>query len=189
MLFVENKEFVNQDYRLKSLPRKEYDNCSFRNCSFAGSNLSEYVFSDCLFDNCDLSNCLLHNTAFKDVKFTNSKLLGLHFEDCNPFLLEFLFQNTVLNYASFYKLKIKKTKFISCSLSDVDFIEADLTGSNFDNCDMSGAQFERTVLEKCDFYSSFNYVIDPSINKIKKAKFSVQGAIGLLANYDIDIVP
>jgi len=187
-MFVENQEFVNKDYRLNNLSEKEYDNCSFRNCSFAGCNLSEVVFSDCSFDNCDLSNCILHNTAFKDVKFVNSKLLGLHFEDCNPFLLEFLFQNTVLNYSSFYKLKIKKTKFISCSLSNVDFVEADLTASLFDNCDMMGTQFERTILEKCDFYSSFNFVINPNNNRIKKAKFSIQGVIGLLENYDIDIV-
>jgi hypothetical protein len=50
-----------------------------------------------------------------------------------------------------------------------------------------GAIFENTNLEKCDFRSAYNYVIDPQNNKIKKAKFSKEGAIGLLRAFDIVI--
>ncbi len=34
---------------------------------------------------------------------------------------------------------------------------------------------------------SFNYSINPEMNKIKKAKFSMPGVIGLLDKYDIEV--
>ena len=84
-------------------------------------------------------------------------------------------------------MKIKKTVFKTSSLHEVDFAEADLSNSLFDNCDLAHAIFENTNLEKSDFRSSFNYSINPEINKIKKAKFSLNGIAGLLEKYDIDI--
>jgi uncharacterized protein YjbI with pentapeptide repeats len=69
----------------------------------------------------------------------------------------------------------------------VDFTECDLSGSIFDNCDLTRARFERTVLEKVDFRTSYNYSIDPELNRIKNAKFSIVGIIGLLDKYDIEV--
>ena len=57
----------------------------------------------------------------------------------------------------------------------------------FDHCDLSQAVFDRTILEKADFRTSYNYSIDPENNKIKKAKFSMTGISGLLAKYDIEV--
>jgi fluoroquinolone resistance protein len=48
--------------------------------------------------------------------------------------------------------------------------------------------FDRTNLEKADFRSAGNYSIDPTTNKIKKARFSLDGVAGLLDKYDIEIV-
>jgi uncharacterized protein YjbI with pentapeptide repeats len=84
-------------------------------------------------------------------------------------------------------LKLKKTRFKNSDLSEVDFTEADLTNSLFENCDLDGTRFERTILEKADLRSSRNYSIDPEINKIKKAKFSIHDIAGLLDKYDIEI--
>ena len=69
----------------------------------------------------------------------------------------------------------------------MDFTEADLTSSLFDNCELAGARFERTILEKADLRTSRNYSIDPELNKIKKARFSYPGVLGLLSKYEIDI--
>jgi len=82
---------------------------------------------------------------------------------------------------------MKATQFRKCSLQEVDFIEADLSVALFDDCDMSGAMFEDTILEKADFRSASNYTIDPEINRIKKAKFSIPDVIGLLGKFDIKI--
>jgi len=43
------------------------------------------------------------------------------------------------------------------------------------------------VLEKADFREATNYFIDPEKNRIKKAKFSLNGLPGLLIPYDIII--
>ena len=85
--------------------------------------------------------------------------------------------------------KTGKTSFISCTMHEVDFVETNLNSSLFDDCDLSGTQFDNSNLEKCDFYSSYNYGINPDFNKIKKAKFSVRGVVGLLEKYDIIIKP
>ncbi len=113
------------------------------------------------------------------------KLLGLRFDTCDNFLISFSFENCILNYASFYKLKIKETKFKNCEIKEVEFVEADLTSSLFDNCNFDRVVFDRTKLEKSDFRTSYNYSIDPEENNIKKAKFSSSGLSGLLDKYNI----
>jgi uncharacterized protein YjbI with pentapeptide repeats len=126
-------------------------------------------------------------TAFRDVKFKECKMMGLRFDTCNEFGLSFSFEGCQLNHSSFYKTKIKKTIFKNCKLQEVDFTEADVSAGLLDNCDLAQAIFDRTILEKCDLRSAYNYSIDPENSRIKKAKFSTQGISGLLDKYDIDI--
>jgi hypothetical protein len=52
---------------------------------------------------------------------------------------------------------------------------------------MERATFDQTILEKVDFRTSYHYSIDPEVNRIKKAKFSILGVAGLLGKYDIEI--
>lgn len=82
---------------------------------------------------------------------------------------------------------MKGIKFKNCNLQEVDFTETDLTSSSFEKCDLAGAIFEKSILEKADFQTAYNYSIDPDINRIKKAKFSMAGIIGLLDKHDIEI--
>ena len=129
----------------------------------------------------------LTGTTLRDIKFSGCKLLGLHFEDCSDFLFSVSFDNCILNLSSFYKRKLKKIIFKNTSLQEVDFTEADLSFAQFDNCDLRGATFVGTILEKADFRNAYNYAIDPELNRIKKAKFSLSGIAGLLNKYDIEI--
>ncbi len=185
--FIVDKTFQRIDYNASELIKGEYDNCLFEDCVFANTNISDSAFSDCEFKNCDLSLVKLINTSFKDVRFTNCKLLGLHFNECNKFGFEIDFSSCLLNLSSFYKMNLKNLKFINCTLHEVDFTEANLSDLVLENCDLSGALFDNTILEKTDFRSSFSYAIDPEKNRIKKAKFSMSGVIGLLSKYDIVI--
>jgi len=114
-------------------------------------------------------------------------MLGMRFDLCNPFLLSFSFDNCQLDHSSFYGTKIKKTRFKSSKLSEVDFTGCELSESVFQDCDLDRAIFENTHLEKADLRSAFNYSIDPEKNRIRKAKFSVQGVAGLLDKFDIII--
>ena len=56
-----------------------------------------------------------------------------------------------------------------------------------ENCDLTAAGFSNTNLEKADFRTSFNYGFDLDQNKIKNAKFSLDGIPGLLNKYKIKI--
>ena len=114
-------------------------------------------------------------------------MLGLRFDNCSAFGLSFSFDTCQLNNSSFYKTKIKKTSFKNSQLQETDFTEADLTNSVFDNCNLLQAIFDHTMLEKADFRTSFNYSIDPEINRIKQARFSISEIAGLLNKSDIHI--
>jgi uncharacterized protein YjbI with pentapeptide repeats len=82
---------------------------------------------------------------------------------------------------------MKATLFEQCQLQEVDFTEADLREAKFTECDLSQSIFDNTILEKADFRKATNYTIDPNKNKIKKAKFSLPGAVGLLLSFDISV--
>ncbi len=112
-------------------------------------------------------------------------MLGLHFEDCDHFLFSANFTDCTLNHSSFYQLKLKQFQFNHCSLIEVDFSGADLTQAVFHQCDVAGATFDQTNLEKADFRTAVNYVINPLTNRIKKARFSNDGLNGLLQQFDI----
>lgn len=80
---------------------------------------------------------------------------------------------------------MKGTTFTNSSLIAVDFMTADLTGVQFNNCDLYRSEFEKAIANKVDFRSSYNYTIDPSKTKLKKAQFALEGLKGLLYKHDI----
>jgi fluoroquinolone resistance protein len=186
--YIEGKTFEKYDFTADKINGEEFENCTFINCNFADADLSNIIFADCIFLGCNLSLAKLSRTAFRNVNLKDCKLLGLRFDLCNEFLFEITADNCNLNMSSFFKLKIKKTNFKNSTLHEADFTETDLTEAVFDNCDLKRATFERTILEKTDFRTAYNYSFDPDLNRIKKAKFSASGIVGLLDKYDIEIV-
>ncbi|SHF41362.1 Pentapeptide repeat-containing protein [Mariniphaga anaerophila] len=185
--YTEGKTFKNDDFENSHPLKGEYEDCRFLDCDFSNGDLSDCIFVDCEFLGCNLSLAKLTTTTFRDAKFKECKMLGLRFDDCNPFGLAFSFEDCILNHSSLFGIKIKKTIFKNTQLQEVDFTASDLTGSLFDNCDLARATFERTVIEKADFRTSYNYSIDPENNRVRKAKFSVRGIAGLLEKYDLNI--
>lgn len=184
---IEQQDFKNNNFTTAPLEKAEYDDCTFLNCDFSNTNLSNVIFIDCTFKTCNFSNTILNQTSFRAVHFEDSKLIGLHFNTCNDFLLAFNFTNCILNFSSFYKLKIKNSIFKNCNLQEVDFSQTDATQSIFEDCDFKHAQFNRSILEKADFRGSKNFVIHPEDNKITKAKFLKEDLMGLLQRYNIII--
>ena len=185
---------MNQTYitdqtfdRTEYLSKNEYENCVFNSCSFKDNSLAGFKFIDCTFNSCNLSVNKLNQTVFQDVLFKDCKMLGLRFDTCSDFGLSISFENCQLNHASFYKLNLKNTLFIDTQLQEVDFSEADLSNSVFNNCNLLFSVFDRTTLDKVDFRTAINFSIDPEKNRIKKAKFSLQGVAGLLNKYDFII--
>ncbi len=185
--YIAEQDFDKIDFTARINGKVEYENCKFSSCNFLSTDLSTINFTNCEFTECNLSTAKVMNTAFRDTKFINCKMVGVHFENCNQFLLSMSFEGCQLNLSSFYKLPLKKTLLKNCNLQEVDFTECDLTASLIQNCDLANAIFDRTILEKVDLRTSINYSIDPEANKIKKAKFSLDGIPGLLHKYNIEI--
>jgi len=186
-IFSLEKTFQKINFSLNPLPKGEYELCTFINCDFSNTDLSNMVFVSCEFVACNLSLVSINDTSFREVNFKDCKMLGLRFDTCHKFGLELNFNSCNLNHSSFYKVKLKKTSIKDCQLQETDFTECDLTASKIENCNFLNASFDHTVLEKADLRTSYNYLINPEQNNIKKAKFSLSGVGGLLTKYDIEI--
>ena len=185
--YFQDEKFIKIDFSESPLNVADYENCSFINCNFSNTNLSNINFLECEFLGCNLSMAEVLKTGFKEVKFRDCKLVGVYFQNCSEFLFKVDFDNCILNLSSFNKLKLKHTIFKRSTIHEVDFTEADLSRCIFDRCDLAGAKFENTNLQLADFRTSYNYSVDPELNRIAKAKFSIAGVIGLLDKYDIEI--
>jgi len=183
--FVEDQTFETIDFKAKPPAKGHYDHCTFIHCDLSSVNLSEIIFVDCLFTGCNLSMAAVSATVFRDVRFADCKMLGVRFDQASTFGLACRFEGCILDHSSFYATKMKKTAFTRCQLRQVDFTECDLSQAVFDGCDLADAMFERTVLEKADLRGAINYSIDPAVNRVKKARFSLEGVRGLLGKFDI----
>ncbi|MEY3854030.1 MAG: Adenylate cyclase [Bacteroidota bacterium] len=183
---MEKTYFVGESFsKPQSLQSGEYEDCVFQKAELESQDLTGCKFVDCVFEDSNLSLATLKNTSFQKVHFKNCKLQGLHFEYCNPFLFEVSFEACQLNLSSFYKIKTKGTRFNHCNLREVDFSEADFTLAIFDYCDLQGAIFDQSILEKADFRLAESFQINPSINRMKKAKFASNNIHGLISHLDI----
>lgn len=183
--FVEDQTFDTIDFKAKPPAKGHYDHCTFIHCDLSSVNLSEIIFVDCAFTGCNLSMAAVSATVFRDVRFAECKMLGVRFDQASAFGLACRFEGCILDHSSFYETKMKKTDFLKCQLRQVDFTSCDLSQAVFDGSDLADAVFERTVLEKADLRGAFNYSIDPAANRVKKARFSLEGVRGLLGKYDI----
>lgn len=184
--YIADQTFDNL-ININQLEAGEYEQCKFNHCDFSNANFNNFRFVDCQFDGCNFSNCSVGDTSFRGVKIINSKVIGILFGNASKLGFDILFENSKLSHSSFFKVNLKKQKFINCILEDVDFAETDLSQAILDHCDLKGARFDRTNLEKTDFRTSYNYDINPNINKIKKAKFGAAQMHGLLSYLDISI--
>jgi uncharacterized protein YjbI with pentapeptide repeats len=164
-----------------------YENCKFISCDFSNASFVGITFVDCHFDTCNLLLADLGNTGLQNIRFKHCKISGVNFGKANDFLFEVHFEDCILDNAVFYKKKNKKAIYTVCSMIETDLTEADLSDCKFINCNLKNAFFNRTVLKNADLSTSFNFIIDPDDNIIKKAKFSLHGLPGLLAKYDIRI--
>lgn len=170
-----------------SLERGEYEDCTFKNCNFANQFLNGYTFENCSFTDCNLSNANIQNSSFRQVHFERCKLLGIHFNTANPFLFEVYFTESQADFSSFYQCNLKSSKFNKSQFVSVDFSDSNLSGVSLNSCDFKNAIFNNTNLEKADFSTANNFEINPERNKIKHAKFSLQGLQGLLQHHKIII--
>ncbi|WP_308993733.1 pentapeptide repeat-containing protein [Mariniflexile litorale] len=182
-----NKSFNKIVYAQKETKNREFDTCNFINCDFSNSLFLSCLFTNCVFTSCNLSITKFNHCQLDNITFKECKLLGVNFSSCNDFLFSLKFDACILDCCSFARKKMQKTPFINSSVKDVDFSECDLTHSIFKNADLTNTIFSNTNLKSVNFLTAKNYTIDPERNSISKAKFSLEGVLGLLNKYDIKI--
>ncbi|WP_414727668.1 pentapeptide repeat-containing protein [Winogradskyella sp. UBA3174] len=57
-------------------------------------------------------------------------------------------------------------------MQNIDFTDVEIKGASFSNYDLTDSLFDNTNLEKTDFYTAYNFSINPSQNQIKGTVFS-----------------
>jgi fluoroquinolone resistance protein len=197
--FLENL-YEDQVFKEITLNRQEFKEitflgCSFIKCSFEESAFKACRFRDCHFKKCNLSLMKVDGTSFSNTSFEDSKTIGINWvkaawgkTEIHQLIKSIDFYQCVLNYSSLMGLTLVKINIQKCIARDVDFSEANLKQANCSFTDFTRSQFRHTDLTEADFTGATNYFIQPHLNILKKARFSLPEAMSLLYNLDIEIV-
>ena len=180
-----DKGFNTIIYDKDDLNFKDFECCVFNNCNFSACTFLAVTFIDCVFNDCIFNEAKINYVAFRTASFNRCEIKEVNFAMCDKLIFEVSFTDCILDFSKFYTLKIKGTPFVNCSLIAVDFMAADLTNVIFDNCDLYRSEFDRAIANKADFRTSYNYTIDPSKTKLKKAVFALKELKGLLFKHDV----
>lgn len=164
----------------------EYLGCSFINCDFSNIIIGNIYFEDCEFISCNFSLTKLNNTNFSNARFIDCKMTGMDFTKGSSFC-SYYFEKSNLQYSNFYALKLKGISFTLCNLQEATFENANLNSSIFRECDLLRTIFINTNLEKANLSTSYNFIIDPQSNNIRKATFSKNNILGLVLSFGINI--
>jgi len=187
-LIQDDKTFKEVSYAKQVIRHTEFNNCLFKQCDMTDAEFALCKFIDCVFEDCNLSMIKWGKSTLNNVVIKKCKLLGVNFSHTEDFLFNVRFESCMLDYSSFMRKKLPKTTFIKCSLKEVTFTDAILTGSVFEECDLNGAIFNGTDLIGVNFATALNVIIDPELNKITRAIFSINELEGLLLKYNIKVV-
>lgn len=179
-------DFQDIDFRITPLKDEEYYHCTFRNCIFEKLQLEYMDFESCQFISCNFTMTRFMNNL-QDVQFSLCKMIGSDFSDLNQFSMDIHFKECFLDYANFFKKKLKGLQFEHCKLTEANFEEANIRQATFEYCDLERTSFSGCNLEKVDFSSSHNFAIDPNSCKLKGAIFSEYGLRGLVSHLNIII--
>ena len=119
-------------------------------------------YEQCIFKNCIFHNCDLSHKIFRECKF----------ESCDLSLSKM--NNTTLSEIDFLGCKILGVQFNECRRFLLSF--------RFENCSLRLSVFYNLKLKEACYYS-----INPETNRLKGARFSLNGLPGLLERYGIII--
>jgi uncharacterized protein YjbI with pentapeptide repeats len=146
----EDAVFTGLDLAGADLSERIFERCTFRKLVLQESIWTKARLHDCVFESCDLTRIKTTKLALRGVEFLGCRLMGVDWSDVapNPAVS---FEDSNLQFASFVKVNLTKTRFRRCKLVDVNFIESRLAEADFGHSDLSGSRFERCDLRKADF--------------------------------------
>lgn len=163
-----------------------FENCQFLHFKLADIKMSGSRFIDCKFIHCDFSNSNWTNCSLRDVRFEDSKLMGICWSDVKS-ASHLYFERCFLDYSSFAHMDLRQSQWVECEIKTADFTESNLGGARIHHCNLEDSAFHKTNLEKADMTESFNFHIDLRENRLKHATFSVEGGLALLEAVSINL--
>lgn len=181
------QKITTESQVIEIIPQEDISNIHFIWMDFSKADFSRKNFVTCKFEKCNLSNVKLKDTTLNDVEFHHCKLMGLKFVDITQMLSHFNFYDCSISLCSFFGLKLKWVSFQDCKIIETDFSNAYLENAKFSYCDLTKSTFVRCNLKNANFIGSYNFAIDPTLNKFGKTKFSRENSIWLLQHLDIEI--
>ena len=183
--------FENIDFNgireVEDIRSKSFEKCTFTDCDFTNSDFSNSLFVDCRFANSNFRATKLSDTKLHNVDFDDCKILGLDFTQISTFIVKIGFRNSQILKCNFSLLELKESDFSDSCINQCDFFRTNAAKSNFSGSDLKGSIFENTDLTKADFTNAQNYSINPLINTIKHAIFTMPEAMTLLDSLEITI--
>ncbi len=181
------EQFVGLTLTGEWIRSKEFEDCRFEKCRFTECTFFECAFLGCTFEGCLFSTVMLPGCSFIDTQFTEGKLIGLDWTQGSN-VRGLVFSKCTLDYSVFSSLKLKGLKLLHCVCKEADFQESDLTDGDFEGTDFDRSVFLHSNLTNANFAEARNYSIDPRMNVLKRAKFSMPEAMSLLKSFDVVIV-
>lgn len=175
----------NVDFTKQRMDFSRCENMAFVHCHFP--DFGNIDFTDCVFEDCNLSNVKFNNCKLDNVEFYDCKMVGANFTQTKDFAFEIHIFSCNLDYSAFDRKKLNKSSFEQCRFHEANFTQTDFTKAKLSQCDFTSALFDKTNLTGVDMRSCSNFLIDPTQNFIKKAKFRAQDLAGLLYRFDIQI--
>jgi uncharacterized protein YjbI with pentapeptide repeats len=190
-------EYYNQRFEglvmvQETLTNTVFENCIFESCDFSESTFNSCIFQDCQFVKSKLTAIRVKNSKFSDVKFYDSKVLGVDWTKAYWRGLNLgaalYFERCLVNASSFYGLKQSGIVFDECRAHDMDFREATLSRGRFAGTDLTNSLFMNSNLSNADFNGATNFDIDITKNTVKGATFDRYEAVSLLTSLGIKLV-
>jgi len=184
-------EYKNLEIRESRIQLKDFNSCTFTKCNFNGTYIQRCRFRDCTFLHCDCSLINVKDSSFANTRFEDSKLTGVNWTQsewaANKLTQKTIdFYRCVMNFSTFMGLDLEKVVLRNCVAHEVSFEEADLSFADCVGTDFENSRFVRTNLTSADFRGAINYLIDPTLNTLKRTKFSMPEAMSLL--YSLNII-
>lgn len=180
------EKFVQISLAQRVIKEIEFEDCTFTDCSIVDCKFESCTFINCKFDKCMISAIVPMQSRFVDVRFTDSKVMGVDWTKAKQ-VQNVSFENCQIDYSNFRLLKLHKIKMVACVAKETDFTEADFTEGNFTGTDFERSVFSKTILTKSNFTGAKNYAIDARHNSIKGAHFNLPEALILLDSLDVVI--
>ncbi len=182
-----DRTFTDLPFPGRTFRRQEFTGCTFERCRFAGCVFQECRFEACVFKDCDLGVIRVPNTALVDVRFEGCKMIGVDWTAVNARFLRIAFGKCVISDSTFARMDLHGIALAECVAHDCDFLGANLSGGVFRGTDFARSRFAQTDLSSADFCGATRYLIDPTMNRVKGATFSLPEAVSLLRGLGVVI--